>query len=217
MDTSYINTNGKRLFIARHGETVFNAVRRMQGMDTHTPLTRIGADQATLMGKALAAHVGPDSDLALLSSPAGRTLQTLALISEEIGHDWHKHSLESRLREIDIGTWEGMYYHDVQAKFGDFVDYEMGLFTQFAPEGESYTDVASRLKQWLDELKFERDMLVISHGLTARVLRGILTGVDPISRFDAPIAPSLAQGSMVMICDGVEELIINGDGEGERA
>ena len=40
-----------RFFIARHGETVFNAASRMQGEDaTHTPLTRKGFAQADAMG-----------------------------------------------------------------------------------------------------------------------------------------------------------------------
>jgi probable phosphoglycerate mutase len=53
--------------------------------------------------------------------------------------------------------------------------------------------------------------------MTARVLRGLLLGVEPMAQFRAPIAPSLAQGSMVMIRDGVEELVIDGSGQGERA
>ena len=58
-----ISTNGKRLFIARHGETVFNAVGRMQGMDVHTPLTREGCEQAVRMGEALRSHVSDPASL----------------------------------------------------------------------------------------------------------------------------------------------------------
>ena len=39
-----------RFFIARHGETVFNAAARMQGETPHTPLTRAGFAQADEMG-----------------------------------------------------------------------------------------------------------------------------------------------------------------------
>ena len=68
-----MDTNGKRLFIARHGETVFNAAGRMQGMDAHTPLTREGCEQATAMGHALSRFVDPGHDLQLVASPSGRT------------------------------------------------------------------------------------------------------------------------------------------------
>ena len=46
-------TRHGRDFIARHGETVFNAARRLQGDAPHTPLTRAGFAQAEEMGRAL--------------------------------------------------------------------------------------------------------------------------------------------------------------------
>ena len=44
-----------------------------------------------------------------------------------------------------------------------------------------------------------------------------LLGLEPLEGFGAPIAPGLAQGSMVMICDGVETLVVDGAGVGEQA
>jgi glucosyl-3-phosphoglycerate phosphatase len=210
-----ISTNGKRVFIARHGETVFNAVGRMQGMTAHTPLTWEGCVQAKMMGRALAPHVnGP---LQLLASPSGRTLQTLALVTEEAGLNWHEHSTDWRLREIDVGEWEGQYYKDIAPDIHTLMDVEEKLFLHAAPGGEDYPAVAVRLRDWLSEQRFESDMLILSHGMTARVLRGILCGLATIERFGAPIAPSLAQGSLVMICNGVEEIILNAHGQGEQA
>lgn len=212
-----IHTNGKRLFIARHGETVFNAVGKMQGMDAHTPLTREGCDQATAMGKALARFVAPGQNLALVASPSGRTLQTLALVVEALDRDWHAHSTDPRLSEIGVGEWEGRYYTDIAPDIRMLVDMDHKLFIQTAPGGEDYPMVAARLRDWLADQAFEQDMVIISHGMTARVLRGLLLGQAPLEGFGAPIASSLAQGSMVMIRDGVEELVIDGDGAGERA
>ena len=211
------STNGKRLFIARHGETVFNAAGRMQGMYAHTPLTREGCEQATMMGVALKPHVGGGVPLSLISSPAGRTLQTLALIVEETGHDYHDNDSDVRLREIDVGEWEGQYYRDVAPDITTLMDSVHRLFIVKAPGGEDYRDVAERVTEWLSQLTFEQDMLIITHGMTARVLRGILLGLKPLEGFAAPIAPRLAQGSMVMICDGVETLVVDGAGVGEQA
>jgi glucosyl-3-phosphoglycerate phosphatase len=212
-----ISTNGKRLFIARHGETVFNAVGRMQGMDAHTPLTWEGCEQAVRMGEALRGHVREPASLALVASPSGRTLQTLALVVAEIHADWHGHQTDSRLREIDVGEWEGQYYHALFPDISALVDAEHKLFKVVAPGGEDYVAVAARLREWLGEQDFASDMLVISHGMTARVLRGLLLGLPDLAGFGAPVAPSLAQGSMVLIRDGVEQLIIDGAGAGERA
>ncbi len=211
------STNGKRLFIARHGETVFNAAGRMQGMYAHTPLTREGCEQATMMGAALKPHVAGGSPLSLISSPAGRTLQTLALVVEETGHDYHDNDSDVRLREIDVGEWEGQYYRDVAPGINTLLDPVHRLFIVKAPGGEDYRDVAERVTEWLGQQAFEQDMLIITHGMTARVLRGILLGLKPLDGFGAPIAPGLAQGSMVMICDGVETVVVDGAGVGERA
>src|SRR6478735_6515412 len=73
-----------RDFIARHGETVFNIARRMQGDHPHTPLTRAGFAQADQMGAALREILGPKPKLTMWSSSAGRALQTLAIIAEHL-------------------------------------------------------------------------------------------------------------------------------------
>jgi glucosyl-3-phosphoglycerate phosphatase len=211
-----LSTKGKRLFIARHGETVYNAAGRMQGMYAHTPLTRKGCAQATMMGVALKLHIDQGAPLALISSPAGRTLQTLALIVEEIGRDFHGHDTDVRLREIDVGEWAGQYYTDIARDPALLMDPVHRLFIAKAPGGEDYKDVADRVLEWLSEQMFEQDMVIITHGMTARVLRGILLGLPPLDGFGAPIAPSLAQGSVVVICDGAEALVVDGTGMGER-
>ena len=212
-----IRTGGKRLFIARHGETVFNAVGRMQGMDAHTPLTWDGCEQAVRMGEALRSHVSNPASLKLVASPSGRTLQTLALVVAEIHADWHAYITDLRLREIDVGEWEGRYYHELFPDLSALIDAEHKLFKIVAPGGEDYKAVAARLREWLSEQDFGCNMLIISHGMTARVLRGLLLGLPDLAGFGAPVAPSLAQGSMVMVRDGVEELVIDGAGAGERA
>lgn len=213
-----ISTNERRLFIARHGETVFNKIARMQGQaEVHTPLTWEGCVQAKMIGRSLANYLGADDRPQLWSSTAGRALQTLAIVAEEIEADWHKTHRDDRLLEIDVGKWSSRTYADIAAEVGPIVDMEHKLFSVRPDGGEYYDDVATRLSTWLAEQAFDHDMLVICHGMTARVLRGLLLGHEPMERFGAPIAPSLAQGSMVMIRDGVEELVIDGEGASERA
>ena len=213
-----ISTNGKRLFIARHGETVFNKIARMQGQaEVHTPLTWEGCVQAKMMGRSLADYLGGDERPQLWSSTAGRALQTLAIVAEEIEANWHQTCRDDRLLEIDVGNWSSRTYADISAEIGPIVDMEHKLFLVRPDGGEYYDDVAVRLLQWIGEQRFEQDMLIICHGMTARVLRGLLLGLPPMESFGAPIAASLSQGSMVMIRDGIEELVINGEGQGERA
>jgi probable phosphoglycerate mutase len=201
-----------RFFIARHGETVFNAVSRMQGDAPHTPLTRTGFAQADEMGALLRALLGPKPTLDLWSSPSGRALQTLAVIAEHLELDWHGTRIDERLHEIDIGDWGGRYYADVAAEGGEMIDREAGLFTRRPPGGEYYDDVAVRLHSWLDDIADEApDRLVVMHGMSSRVLRGLLTGAPERTGFAAPIANGIRQGSLVEIRDGVEQILAQGD------
>ncbi len=123
-----------RDLIARHGETVFNAARRLQGDHPHTPLTRAGFAQADDLGLALRDLLGVRPALTLWSSPAGRALQTLAIIAEHLELDWHQVRTDDRLAEIGMGAWGGRYYADVVGEVGPVITSE-GLLLP-APDGE---------------------------------------------------------------------------------
>ena len=137
-----------RDFIARHGETVFNAARRRQGDHPHTPLTRAGFAQADEMGRAVRALLGPRPALTLWASPTGRALQTLAVIAEHLELDWHGARTDARLVEIGMGSWGGRYYADVVAEVGPVID-PVTHALAVAPDGERYGAVAERVGGWL--------------------------------------------------------------------
>jgi glucosyl-3-phosphoglycerate phosphatase len=219
MKVHCVTTNGKRLFIARHGETVYNAVARMQGQQAlHTPLTRAGFAQADAMGRALAPWFAGKPPPILWSSTAGRALQTLAIVAEHVGADWHQTKADDRLQEIDVGDWSERTYDEIAAESGPIVDLDYRLFAVKPPNGEWYDDIALRLTSWIQDAMAEPgDAIVLMHGMSARVLRGLLLNQPILPTFDAPIADSLPQGSMVMICDGMEKIVTLGEGAGEKA
>ncbi|MBY0520590.1 MAG: histidine phosphatase family protein [Sphingomonas sp.] len=201
-----------RDFIARHGETVFNAARRLQGDAPHTPLTRAGFAQADEMGAALAGFLGQQPPLTLWSSSAGRALQTLAIVAEHVGLDWHAVQADDRLVEIGMGSWGGRYYADVIAEVGSVIDPTSGLLTP-SPDGETYPQIAARVSSWLAETNDDPgDRLVIMHGVSSCVLRGVMTGLPLWPSLSAPAARGLPQGSLVMIECGVETVIHLGGG-----
>ncbi|OYY79684.1 MAG: histidine phosphatase family protein [Sphingomonas sp. 28-62-20] len=205
-------TRRGRDFIARHGETVFNAARRIQGDVHHTPLTRAGFAQADEMGAALAACLGRMPRLTLWASPTGRALQTLAVVVEHVGLDWHQAHTDPRLAELGTGSWGERYYADLAAEVGELVHPGTGLLKS-APDGETYPAMAARLSGWLADTDDDPgDRLVIMHGLSSRVLRGLMTGADAMPAIGAPAAPSVPQGSLVMIEAGVETLVHRGTG-----
>lgn len=197
-----------RFFIARHGQTVFNAAARMQGDILHTPLTRAGFAQAEAIGEALRIRLGARPAVTMWASPTGRALQTLAVVAEHLDLDWHRARTDPRLVEIDIGGWSGLHYDEAKTKHGPALDRASGLFSCRPPRGEWYDDVAARLRSWLDETGAEEgDRIVVTHGMTSRVLRGLLTGAEIRPESGAPIACSVPQGSVVELVDGVETLL----------
>lgn len=202
-----------RDFIARHGETVFNAARRLQGDAPHTPLTRSGFAQADEMGRALRALLGPTPALTLWSSSSGRALQTLAVIAEHLALDWHAARVDDRLVEIGMGAWGGRYYADVIGEVGPVIDRD-GLLRP-APDGEDYPAIAARMGSWLAATAdAEQDRLVIGHGISSRVLRGLMTEAPVHPAYAVPIRPGLPQGSIVVIEGGAETVAHLGTGTG---
>lgn len=197
-----------RWFIARHGETVFNAAGRMQGDAVHTPLTRRGFAQAEAMGEALRTRLGPKPELELWASDTGRALQTLAVIAEHLELDWHETRIDRRLAEIDVGAWGGRYYRDIKAEMGSVIDPRTGLLASSPPEGETYIQVADRLKSWADDHPLGgSDRLVVMHGFSSRVLRGLLTPCAVRSNCGCAVADPVPQGRLVCIEGDTEQWV----------
>ena len=71
-----------RLYLVRHGKTMFNTIGRAQGW-SDTPLTEVGERGIHELGIGLR-EAGLDFKLAR-SSDSGRTIQTMGIILEELG------------------------------------------------------------------------------------------------------------------------------------
>lgn len=198
------------IIIARHAETVFNAAARMQGNMAHTPLTRSGIAQAEAMGVALAEALGTRPDRDLWVSPSGRTLQTAAIVGDHLQRPFFDWRQDERLFEINVGDWEGRYYADIVAENGPIVDADRRLFSMQAPNGEWFPAIAARLQSWLGALDPARPVLAISHGITARVLRGLLVGGD--DWHGVKVAEDAPQGTVFQVKDGVQSVLLTGSG-----
>jgi probable phosphoglycerate mutase len=192
-----------RFYVLRHGETVFNAARRLQSNAMHTPLTRQGFEQAVMMGQALRGELGERPAVRLHISDTGRALQTASLIAEELGIDWFAANRTPDLFEIDMGSWVGRGYDDVEAEHGPITLADHLL--RPAPDGEDYPAIAARLQRWIDTVSdSDETHIVVMHGISSRMLRGLLVGAPPHPDHGTPFASSLRQGSIARIENGQE-------------
>lgn len=176
------------IYLLRHGETEWNREGRLQG-HSDSPLTERGLSQAVAMGGALRREIG-DAALAgftLVSSPQGRALATARLAATAIAHDPAAIVEEPRLMECGFGTWEGEIYNDIEDLYPDaWRAREADHWSYRPPGGESYAEVAERVGAWLAGQREEAKLIVVSHGLAGRILRGLYLGAPPAAVFAMP-------------------------------
>jgi glucosyl-3-phosphoglycerate phosphatase len=133
-----------RLVLLRHGRTAWNAERRMQGR-LDPPLDEIGQAQA----QAVAPLVAGFDPTVLLCSDQARALQTALAVGEATGLEPRK---EPRLREADVGQWQGLVDTEVEAGWPGALERWHVEPTFRPPGGESRVDAAERALPVLREL-----------------------------------------------------------------
>lgn len=164
------------IYLCRHGETAFNRERRLQGrMDTD--LNALGERQARAMADLLYDLMArePSPAWRIVASPLRRTRATAAAIHARLNLPV---SFDERLVEIDVGQWSNRLRDDVARENPELFKTPEWAFA--APGGESYEDVMGRVSGWLAEQapEPERRLVVVSHGVAGRFLRGAYAGLS---------------------------------------
>lgn len=164
----------RRIFVLRHGETRFNSERKLQG-HCNSPLTEKGVMQAKNYGQGLRDYLSV-GDIEVHSSPLGRAVQTARLVCEVLGYPTQLIVEDDRLKEFNLGDWEQRTIPSLVTENPDLLE-QNDWYLQ-APNSETYESVKRRLQSWLVDTSSDKDIVVISHGLTGVVLRGLLLGLD---------------------------------------
>jgi len=163
-----------RLLVVRHGQSEWNATGRWQG-HADIALDRTGELQAAEAAEVLGIF---DAVWASDLARAHRTAQIIAMMTG-VGPV----RTDPRLRETDVGPWEGLTRHEVEREWPGF------LAERRRPEGfEAYEDAAARLIEALLEIAADHpggEVLVVSHGGVIRAARRALGA-------DAPHLPNLS-------------------------
>ena len=85
------------------------------------------------------------------------------------------HHVDSRLREISMGEWEGRTFDELyETDTERWNVWCSNWITQATPGGESMLDVESRVQDWLRTGPVQSNTLLVAHAGVVRVLRCIL-------------------------------------------
>jgi len=155
MDNDFVE-----LWLVRHGETTYNASRRIAGW-CDPPLTELGRRQAAAVRTKL-----DGTDFASVwSSDLRRAVETSRLA-------WGRAVPDRRIRECNFGIYEGLRFEEVDAAdarvFLGFRDFAM-------PDGDSHESFLRRIAGFVNELPPGRHLLFV-HGGVIRILTQDLGG-----------------------------------------
>jgi probable phosphoglycerate mutase len=163
------------ILLLRHGETFWNRERRIQGR-AESPLTPLGERQAAAMASLVADLIAREpGPFRLVASPIGRARQTADAVARATRLPVE---LDDRLVEIGCGEWEGLLHDEVRSRHAEHYARNW-IFG--APGGETFDDVITRARAWLADQVAEPDrrLIVVSHGVWGRCLRGAYAGLSP--------------------------------------
>jgi glucosyl-3-phosphoglycerate phosphatase len=189
----------RRLVMLRHGQTDFNAGSRMQGQ-LDTELTELGRAQAVAAAEVL----GKMQPLLIVSSDLRRAYDTAIKLGERTGL---KVSVDDRLRETNLGDWQGMTHAQIDAEApGARLAWREDA--TWAPHGgESRVDVAARSlplvgelvageSEWGDSNQPERPVVLVTHGGLIAALSAALLRL-PVANW--PILGGMGNASWVQL------------------
>ncbi|MGW9113973.1 histidine phosphatase family protein [Microbacterium sp. NPDC055683] len=193
----------QRLILIRHGESVGNEaasaaeaagdeVIDLPFRDVDAPLSPLGERQA----KAVAAVLREVGDAEVWSSPYVRAHRTGLLAGA-------RPSVDERLRDRELGVLDHLTSHGVRERFPseDERRAHLGKFYYRPPGGESWADVALRLRSFLsDALDAPHETVVVfAHEALVHLTRYVVEGWDERRALAAAIAEPVANASVTVL------------------
>jgi len=162
-----------QVYLVRHGETQWNAERRIQGQ-SDSPLTAKGEQQAMQVATR-AKELGITH---IISSDLGRTRRTAEIIAQACGCDI---LLDPRLRELNMGVLETRNIDSLTEEEENWRRQLVnGTVDGRIPEGESMQELSDRVNAALEscrELPQGSRPLLVSHGIALGCLVSTILGL----------------------------------------
>ena len=184
-----------RIWIVRHGESAGNVARdaaqaaRLARIDipirdVDVPLSELGRQQASALGRWFATMEPEQRPDTLLVSPYLRARQTAMHIRDAGGmHPEAVSETDERLREKELGLLDRLTRYGIEQDFPEQAELRarVGKFYYRPPCGESWCDVVLRLRSALDTVSLHhagRRVLIVSHQVVVLCFRYLLETLD---------------------------------------
>lgn len=168
-----VSSRALRIYVARHGESAYNAENRVQGQ-LDIPLTAKGREQAGLLGEALR---GVRLD-AVYTSTLGRNRETARIARPDVTA-----TALDELKERNQGRFQGMPATDPEFRRRSFDPADA------LDGGETTAQLEARVRVALDRIRREHptgDVLIVGHALTNQMILRVL--------LDVPMAEAIRIG-----------------------
>ncbi|NJM06882.1 histidine phosphatase family protein [Candidatus Gracilibacteria bacterium] len=166
-----------RLIFVRHGETEWNALRKLQGQ-ADIGLSPVGLRQVQML-QPLVTRFGVER---VVASDLRRTRETSAALG------FAEPIFDPRLREADLGRWTARHIDQLRAEQGAaYAGWRAGSYTP--PEAESWEALLARVRSAIDDLlALGGVQLVVTHGGPIRAACRYLLDLHP--HHVLPVAPA---------------------------
>lgn len=167
------------LYAIRHGQTDWNAERRLQGQKD-IDINDIGRSQARGNGVKLAVILGREAErFDFVASPLARTRETMEIVRAAMGLPPRDYRTDDRLVEVSFGAWEGSTLQELKATQRERINERRRAKWDFIPPGddaESYEILSWRVGSWLQSI--DRPTVCVAHGGVIRAIFRLVTDVS---------------------------------------
>lgn len=185
----------RRILLVRHGESTANvaaAVAEREGLeviavesrDADVQLSDLGRKQAATVADALRAELGAASlgEIRVWSSPYRRATETARIALSAHSDGGTALCLDERLRDRELGILDMLTTLGVEARLPQEAARRrwLGKFYYRPPGGESWADVALRVRSFLRDVDWSdrRPLVVFTHDAVVSLFTFVLLDLD---------------------------------------